>query len=318
MTKAETLEGNYKFVADLSELSWFFDNVLEDLSKLKINHSYLMCIATRPKKLSKEEREEFGISGSDGVMMREEIISPRGKDKIWSFEEFIGHIYKYECPKRGMITKNGYSYPDKSLAVMIYAEPSDEVKVANELIKYANETISQTIEACERTVNYGKTDGIQSQLSKMAGIARKSKSIYAQSTEKVFIHYDFDLNDKGKESRDLIEGELKEKLAEVFGKGNYFIIKTNGGYHILVKRTCLGIAANRILNIFGSKDPVNGFVEYFEDCVLVYLTQDEKRVQQQCFVPVPGTWMYGSFIPTIINKEDFDDKKESGEAQLTA
>lgn len=318
MTKTESLEGNYKFVADPSELAWFFENVLRDLSKENIRKSYLMCITTRPKKLSKEERETFGISGSDGVMMREEIISPRGKDRIWSFEEFIGHIYKYECPKRGMITKNGYAYPDKSLSVMIYAEPSDEVKVANALIKYANETISQTVEACERTINFGNTDGIREQLDKMAGIAKKSKSIYAQSTEKVFIHYDFDLNDKGKEARDLIEGELKEKLAEVFGKGNYFIIKTNGGYHILVKRTCLGIAANRILNIFGSKDPVNGFVEYFEDCVVEYLTQGEKRVQQQCFVPVPGIWMYGNFIPTIINKEDFDDKKESGEVQLTA
>ena len=62
-TKSESLEGNYKFVADPSELAWFFENVLKDLSKENIRKSYLMCIATRPKKLSKEERETFGISG---------------------------------------------------------------------------------------------------------------------------------------------------------------------------------------------------------------------------------------------------------------
>lgn len=306
MTKSESLEGNYKFVADPSELAWFFENVLKNLSKENIRKSYLMCIATRPKKLNKEEREEFGISGSDGVMMREEIISPRGKDRIWSFEEFLTHIYKYECPKRGMITKNGYAYPDKSLAVMIYAEPSDEVKVANELVKYAHEIISQTVEACERTINFGNTDGIKGQLDKMAGIAKKSKSIYAESTEKVFIHYDFDLKEEVKETRDKFEVLLKEALKNVFGKGNYFIIKTNGGYHTLVKRTCLGDAA-AFFKKLGKNDPVHGFADYIDTTFGDWLTIGEKRVQGQCFIPVPGTWMYGSFIPTIINKEDFNN-----------
>lgn len=306
MTKLESLEGNYKFIADPSELSWFFENVLKDLSKESIRKSYLMCIVTRPKKLSKEEREEFGISGSDGVMMREEIISPRGKDHIWSFEEFLTHIYKYEYPKHGMITKNGYAYPDKSLAVMIYAEPSDEVKVANELVKYAHEIISQTIEACERTINFGSTDGIKGQLDKMAGIAKKSKSIYAQSTEKIFIHYDFDLNEtyKEKENREYVEKILKDLHKNAFGKGNYFIIKTNGGYHTLVKRTCLGEAAVFFKKL-GKNDPVHGFADYVDANLSYALTVGEKRVQDQCFVPVPGTWMYGSFIPTIINKDDF-------------
>lgn len=314
MTKSESLEGNYKFVADPSELAWFFENVLKDLSKENIRKSYLMCIATRPKKLNKEERELYGISGSDGVMMREEIISPRGKDHIWSFEEFLTHIYKYECPKRGMITKNGYAYPDKSLAVMIYAEPSDEVKVANELVKYAHEIISQTVEACERTINFGSTDGIKGQLDKMAGIAKKSKSIYAQSTEKVFIHYDFDLNEtyKEKENREFVEKILRDLHEKAFGKGNYFIIKTNGGYHTLVKRTCLGGAA-AFFKKLGKNDPVHGFADYVDANLDYALTVGEKRVQDQCFVPVPGTWMYGSFIPTIINKDDFnvEEKEEN-------
>ena len=38
----------------------------------------------------------------------------------------------------------------------------------------------------------------------------------------------------------------------------------------------------------------------------------EKRLQDQCFVPVPGTWMYGSFIPTIINKDDFNVEEKEG------
>lgn len=312
-TKSESLEGNYKFVANPSELAWFFDHVLIDLSKEKTRKSYLMCIATRPKKLNAEERELYGISGSDGVMMREEIISTRGKDRIWNVEEFIGHIYKYECPKRGMITKNGFGYPQKSLAVMIYAEPSDEVKVSNSLLAYANEILKQTIEADLRTINFGSTEGIKEQLDKFAGIAKKSKSIYAESTDSVFIHYDFDLNDDGKEKRDFVESKLKETFAKIYGKGNYFIIKTNGGYHVLVKKICLEAASKRCFEEFTIKDPIHSVVTYIDGALADYLTKGEKRVQGQCFVPVPGTWMYDNFIPTIINKEDFDetDKKSN-------
>ena len=52
-------------------------------------------------------------------------------------------------------------------------------------------------------------------------------------------------------------------------------------------------------------DPVHGFADYVDANLDYALTVGEKRVQDQCFVPVPGTWMYGNFIPTIINKDDF-------------
>lgn len=307
----ESLDGNYKFVADPSELAWFFDHVLIDLSKEDIKKSYLMCICTRPKKLSAEERELYGISGSDGVMMREEIVSTRGKEKKWTVNEFMGHIYKYECPKRGMITKKGYAYPEKSLAVMIYAEPSDEVAVANSLVRYAQEIVAQTMEACERTINFGSVEGIKGQLDKMAGVAKKSKALYAENTVKTFIHYDFDLNDESRseKTRDFFENSLKRMLSEIFGKGKYFIIKTNGGYHVLVKREVLGVASQRIFEKLGSKDPVHGFSDYVDGVLGSHLTKGEKRLQGQCFVPVPGTFMYGSFIPTIINKEDFEENE---------
>jgi hypothetical protein len=307
MDKEESLRGNYKFVSDEEELKWFFDHVLIDLSKEKTRKSYLMCIATRPKKLDKEERELFGISGSDGVMMREEIASPRGKDHIWSYDEFVGHIFKYECPKRGMITKNGFGYPDKSLAVLIYAEPSDEVKVSNSLIRYANEIIAQTVEACERTINFGSIDGIKGQLDKFSGIAKKSKSIYAESTDSVFVHFDFDIADDMRNARGDFENGLKAQLSTVYGKGNYFIIKTNGGYHVLVKKSCLSVASQVCLKSFGNKDPIHTFAKNIDDTLGIFLTKGEKRLQGQCFVPVPGTIMYGKFVPTIINKEDFEE-----------
>lgn len=302
-----SLLGRYEFISDEEELKWFFNHVLIDLSKEKTKKSYLMCIATRPKKLNAEEREAYGISGSDGVMMREEIISTRGKDRIWNFDEFMSHIYKYECSKRGMITKKGYGYPQKTLVVMIYAEPSDEVKVSNALVAYANEITKQTIEACERTINFGSTDGIKGQLDKFAGIAKKSKSIYAEATDSVYIHYDFDLNEVGKTKREIVEKTLKEVFLKIYGKGNYFIIRTNGGYHILVKKVCLENASKRCFNNFGVKDPIGSVVKHIDTELADYLTAGEKRIQKQCFVPVPGTWMYGCYVPTIINKEDFDD-----------
>ena len=44
---------NYKFLADENELKWFFDHVI---TKPQEGESYLMCLASRAKKVSMEER----------------------------------------------------------------------------------------------------------------------------------------------------------------------------------------------------------------------------------------------------------------------
>lgn len=317
----DSFDGNYKFLGDVDELKFFFDNVLPDLSGDAL-HSYLMCITVRPKKLTKEERDEYGVSGSDGVMMREEIIAPRGHQKVWNFDNFVSHIYKYECPKRGMITKNGFPYPEKALAVMIYAEPANEAKVGNYILQYGNTISKELVESASRLLENGKIDGIQAQMEKLAHISKKIKSCHAECAEPTFIHFDFDIR------KDLVDNEdaFKDALHSIrtvgnllFGKGNVVIIRTKGGFHTLVKRTSIKSAADYLKSLSkeeleneyglkGGMNPLSAFVNSVQENY--YYTFEEtaydKILMHQAFVPVPGCIHYGDFIVRVENKSDLE------------
>jgi hypothetical protein len=307
----------YNFIKDEKEMEWFFNHVLDDLSGDPY-HSYLMCITARPKKLTQEERIQFGISGSDGVMLREEIIAPRGKEKIWNFANFKQHIARYECNKEGMITKTGLPYPQKSLSVMFYCEPSDERMVSNFILNYGA-TIQKEL---NDSLIKGSTDGVKAQLEKLTNLTKKLKSCHAENTAKRYIHFDFDIR------KDLIGNEEAAREAanvihsvanSFFGKGSTFIIRTFGGFHVLVKNVALmnGVMKLKQISkedrkaIFGADDkkigtnPINGFIFYVEKNYS-YTFEEEDKLKQQKFVPLPGSNMYDNFTPCIINKEDFE------------
>lgn len=304
----------YKFIGDENEMEWFFNNALKDLSG-DPNHSYLACIATRAKKLTDDERKTYAVSGSDGVMLREEIIAPRGKDKVWSFPFFKEHFARYECNKEGMITRTGLPYPEKCLSVMIYAEPSDERKVANYIQTYYNTVTKELIEASMK----GSKEGIKAQLGKLGAITKKSKSCHAECTEHVYVHFDFDIRKDlvgNKEAEDEALDVLRSTANEMFGNGSTVIIRTAGGFHLLIARSSISSGAMYLKNMaedlkkehFGNvkfSDPLKAFEMMVEERYSYTFEGEEKR-KVQAFVPVPGTIMYGSFIPYVANKEDFE------------
>ena len=308
---------NYKFIADEKEMEWFFTHVLDNLDG-DAYHSYLMCIATRAKKLTDEERKHYGISGSDGVMMREEIIKPRGKDKVWSFPFFKQHIVRYECRDEGMLTKTGLPYPQKSLSVMIYAEPTDERKVGNFILNYGLQIQKELSDAAIK----GSQEGIKVQMEKLANIGNKLKSCHAENTDKRFVHFDFDIR------KDLADDEvafteaadvIRAVINNFFGKGSAFIIRTKGGFHVLVKTSALSKGAAYLCDLsqdernamFGNdvkrigKNPILALISIVENNYS-YTFEDEDKVKEQKFVPLPGSLMYDSFVPYITNKEDFE------------
>ena len=100
-------------------------------------------------------------------------------------------------------------------------------------------------------------------------------------------------------------------LNEAFGKGNYVIVDTAGGYHILVRASAI------------KADPHN----FCRDMQLVYQQAmiygeepyvDEKGNNKfECVVngsqipglPLPGTYQYGRQV-TVLNKSDFLNKED--------
>ena len=325
----------YHFLEDENELRFFFDHVLMDLTGNKF-YSYLCCIATRAKKLTEEERKYYGISGSDGVMMREEVIGTRGPKGDWTFANFLQHLYKYECNKKGMLTRNGMPYPDKTLSVLFHCDPADEVKVANALISAGQQIQIESVDAQYRAVRFGDVSGMKSQMEKLANFTHRNKSLHASvdvkmpdgrrlnTTIKTYVHFDFDMRDDLVGNEDAVN-EAKSVLhtcgLELYGKGNFFIIQTRGGFHVLVKRTALANAVTYIKSFteeerkekFGitskSMDPIHAYEWLVEDNYSYTFSEkegDKEKVHDQVFVPLPGTLQYGSYVPRIVNKEDFE------------
>ena len=101
--------------------------------------------------------------------------------------------------------------------------------------------------------------------------------------------------------------QMIDYLNEAFGKGNYVIVDTSGGYHILVRASAI------------KADPHN----FCRDMQLVYQQAmtygeepylDEKgNCKFECIVndsqipglPLPGTYQYGREV-RVLNKEDFE------------
>ena len=294
----------YKFVSNEDELKWFFDHVIE---KPELDESYMLCLSARNKKLNDEERLIYQLGR--GEMMREEIVAPRSKSKLWDYNIFRSAVYRYECRKEGMVTKNGNTYPDKCLVVYFYPNPSKESLVVSDSVQLAITMMSEMINAAAKKSWEGVVDG----LGKLGTVSKHLKSSHATNlSRKIYVQYDFDLTSEykqDKEVREAIECDLHNVGLYHFGKGNFFIVETSGGFHVLVKKAALSKSMERA-NKKRKAENLKVMPDYLYDVTsLCKYPFDEAVKCEQEFLPLPGTFQYGSFPVTITNKEDFDEVK---------
>lgn len=295
---------NYKFVGDVNEIKWFFDHIVE---KPEINESYLMCISSRAKKVSPEERVRIQLGR--GEMMREQVLVPRGKEQLWTFENFLSYFYRYECPYLGMVTKSGDPYPQNSLVLYFYVNPSDEHKVAMDSMTFTNGILNDLINAC--TSN--SKDGIREQLFKLRKLDVHKKTCRATNINRhLWNQFDFDFSDDVKldiVKIDKVKNTLREVGNQLFGKGHIVIVRTSGGFHILAHREGMkywGTVVRKSDDKY--KDPIQAYLKIVDDVLGMSdsIKWHEEWVKtDQSFLPCPGTIQYGNFVVSVENKEDF-------------
>lgn len=303
---------NYKFVASENELRFFFDKIIE---KPLDNESYLMCISSRAKKVDPEIRKKIQLGR--GEMMREQILTTRGKEKIWDFNWFKSFFYRYECPYEGMVTKAGYSYPQDSLVLYFYVNPSDEHKVAMDSVNHTIEILNDMVNAATSS----SKDGISEQLFKMRTIDVHKKTCRAVNVSRhLWTQFDYDFSDDVKNHSELQDIVLKAHLETgymIYGKGNFAIIRTSGGFHTLVHKRGMQYWNDNVREkIDPSKNPIEDFIYYTKQKLIKLATAagedakgwkwfDEFVKTNQSFLPCPGTWQYGNFMVEVVNKSDF-------------
>lgn len=101
---------------------------------------------------------------------------------------------------------------------------------------------------------------------------------------------------------------MKRELKLRFGKGNYIIVSTSGGYHVLVKTNA--IKANphdfckQMEKLYKQGVEDGGYPAYVDEkgnCKFECIVNDS----QIPGIPLPGTFQYERPV-TVLNKEDFE------------
>jgi hypothetical protein len=96
---------------------------------------------------------------------------------------------------------------------------------------------------------------------------------------------------------------------KLFGLGNFAIIKTNGGFHFLVRKEALKIDPRIFINEVMSDAENKMFSEYIAEFIAndsSHKSKDGKNIiKRSAFIPTPGCRQYDSY-PVVMNKEDFE------------
>lgn len=307
-------EPMYQMIADEDEIKWFFENVVQ---KPMIHESYAAVFCARFKKLSDEERAEVGVAKREAEFMStqtfrvKKIHDLKGlmEDDGWNFQNFMKHLYRFNVDKLAYTTSGGYPIPEKCLAVIFYVNPCDEIKVADEVMQKLNDTKTAIVKAM---LNGKDLSANLQSYQAFSNIESNVKHARAHCKGSVYwLDFDLDVPPWFKDHASGYQGyysQMLDSLNQRFGLGNYLIIDTSGGYHILVKTSAIHGNPHHFCEdmqgIYWKAITMDGCMPYI----------DEKGVEKfECIVndsqipgvPMPGTYQYGRPV-RIINKEDFN------------
>lgn len=259
----------YKLVADESQIREFYEKVLAPLQE---DESYFFALSARHKKLTEEERKEYLLGRTE--MFGKQFV--RLDNEGHTIDHIISAIYKYECNKKAYLTKNGKTYPDKTLVLYGSINPSSDSECVAESMKYAIQVLTEMMMAAKK----GSMSGISDNISKFARTHAKTKENHPRlPSRKVFMDFDADIAIPNELEHEFFE-EIKKRLTEKL-KYTPTIIRTAGGFHTIVKKEYIKFNPTELVEIID--DVASGYG----------IVSSEIKKNDNNMVPIPGTYQYG-------------------------
>jgi hypothetical protein len=316
----------YPVIASVEELKWFFDHVIQ---RPAVNESYSAVFVSRHKKLTKEQQEELGLTRKESEFLATVTFKLRAikdaqrKDdpEIWTFDQFLKTLRRLEVNKLAYTTAKGEPIPTSTISTVFYVNPGDDMKVCRKFVEEYNDVN----EAISKAMLNGKSVSDNYQSFQWFGKAESTiKHLKAnQKGTRYWLDFDVDVPawfkmdhtynvvTEGNDETETVEVSYYHFLTEVlngaFGIGNYVIIDTSGGYHILVRTSAIKMNPHDICKAV--KEIYDVGLSFGEESYL-----DEKgNCKFECIVndsqipglPLPGTYQYDRPV-TVLNKEDFE------------
>jgi hypothetical protein len=272
----------YKFIHDETELRWFYDHCIYPLER---DESFFISLAARNKALTEEERKYYNLGRTE--MYGKCVI----RHDDWN--SIIKHIRRYECNKEGYLTKNNVPYPEKCITVYWNINPSNVRQVIHEeqlkILELQDELVNSSLK--------GSKDGIDSAFYKLRKIFDTTISLYARHRG-TYHWMDFDL-DVDKEQLAANIERIHDVMADKVGKGNFVMIDTKGGMHIMVRKAVIKFNPNEIIMVLQ---------EIFPDNKEIIKNDNE-------MIPLVGT-IQGGYNVTVLNKDDFTEIIQRPQKQM--
>lgn len=300
----------YQMISDINELRWFFEHVIQ---KPQVNESYSMVFVSRHKKLSKEEQKVVGLTRKESEFLSTQTIRlAKFKDALvideesnWTFDNFVKRVRRFNVDKYAYTTALGEPLPEKTLAIIFYVNPCDDIKVADALMNQINDVKTAIVKAMLN----GKTtvDNLQS-YQLFGNLENNLKHFKAnQKGSRYWTDYDLDVPAWWRESEQIYKTMIT-RIEQFYKKGDYIIVSTSGGYHILVRNTAIRFDPHNLC-----KDLTQHYKYLVEQCGKEPYVDENGKLKFECIVndsqipgiPLPGTYQYGRPV-TVLNKGDFE------------
>lgn len=313
----------YQMISSEDELKWFFDHVIQ---KPALYESYSMVWVSRHKKLTKEEQATFGLTRAESEFLKVETVRCKKVKSMdvpaeFTFENFLQRVKRFNVDKEAYTTGTGQPLPLKTLAVIFYVNPCNEMKVAEQTMAKIQNTYHQIMAGCAN----GKTWQDLGQLYQGLGnIDNDIKHFRAQCKgSSYWLDFDVDIPEwfRYGAAFEHIEGDtpyykqMIKALNGRFGKGNYVIVSTGGGYHILVRTSAIKGNPREFckeVEAIYKQGIIDGWPEYLDEkgqlkFEAIMTSFQDKNTKETSIpgLPLPGTYQYGRPV-TVLNKEDFE------------
>ena len=300
----------YQMVADVNELKWFFDHVIQ---KPQVNESYTAVFVSRHKKLTKEEQEKIGLTRKEAEFLAVQTFRTKAfKDALyqdeennWTFDRFIQRVRRFNVDKYAYTTSLGEPIPEKTLAVIFYVNPCDDIKVVREFVNQYLD-VSQAI---SKAMLGGKTTVDNLQSYQWFGNAESNlKHLKAnQKGTRYWTDYDLDVPDWWRDNPAIYDSMITQ-IRKFYKQCDYIIVSTSGGYHILVKNSAIRFDPHKLC-----AELTHHYEYLVTECSKPRYLDDKGKEKFECIVndsqipgiPLPGTYQYGRPV-TVLNKEDFE------------
>lgn len=245
----------YKVIHSIEEIGKFYNEVLPRLQPLEV---YFVSLSARNKYLTKQEMEFYDLGRTE--MFAKTVIR---KD---SFEDYLKHIYRFECNEEGFLTRNSFSIPSKTFVCYANICPSSTVQVINKFQNLLSEYTTEALQIVSNSLHYGNF------VNRMNKIDNNLLNFYQNShTSKKWLDIDIDLLNT-KTSKDI--RNIKESLEEFdFDLNEVLLVETKSGFHVLLKKIALKKNPKDLIKILKNS-----------------LETKEVDVNKNEMIPLPGTY----------------------------